>query len=231
MKRSNTFEGGTDTVAITAANSGGLSGDAFQAVTGTLCLYSAIQARGLLSMQIAEPGTYASAFVPWTTLGAITTDVWGRFYAWFPANPAATGLKLVDIRATAGAACGFVALQPTGRLQLLNAAQSGTAGGTVAIALNQWVRIEFRILPSTTVGTMTWWLYNTPDAPLGSHDDTATATGMVLGANVDAVRFGANTIAGPANLTWYMDELAISDAGQIGPTASGGGGGDLMGFL
>jgi hypothetical protein len=215
--RSNTFVGGTDTVAITTGNSGGASGDAFSAIQGTLCVYSVTQQLDGLAMQVAEPGTFATASCNWTTLGSLTTDLWARTYLWIPSAPA-TGLKIIDFRTSAAAASGFLFLETSGKVNMLNAAQTGVCIGTVNVALSQWVRIECRIRSATSSGQLEWRLFNSPDSTTA--DDTSSNSVAVLGANTDAARFGANTATGPITYTYYMARVAVSDVGWIGPAGS-----------
>jgi hypothetical protein len=218
----NTFESGqADGTAITTANSGGAAGDAFSAVTGAPPFSTAHAKSGSLAMKFDTTATFAQKHVDWTGFGiAADVDVWYRVYLYISANPA-SGPRLFCVRKSSPAGnSAFISITTAGKVQGMNAAQSGVATGTVSVALNQWVRIEFRVRSSTTIGQIEWWLYNTPDAPLGSHDDTASATGLVLGANTDGIMWGPNTVTGPANWVGWLDDPAVSTSGQIGPASS-----------
>jgi hypothetical protein len=124
------------------------------------------------------------------------------------------------VRTSAAANSAFLTINTgTNVLRSMNAAQSGVgSSGTVAITLSQWVRIEWRVVSSTTVGESEWWLYNTADAPIDSFDDHVATTGLVLGANTDGIRFGPTTANGPNSFVCWMDDVAVSTRGQIGPS-------------
>jgi hypothetical protein len=217
----NTFESGqADGTTITTGNSGGAAGDAFQVIAGTPKFSTSQAMRGTLSMQVDTTATYTAANGQWTGLGSLTGSVWVRQYCWFPSFPGVT-LRQTGVRTNAGVSA-FLGILTTGVIDPLNAAQAGNiCRGTVAVALNQWVRIEFRVVSSTTVGEFQWWLYNAPDAPVGSFDDTAATTTGVFGANTDALRFGADTVSGPNSYVYYTDDIAVSTVGQIGPSLLG----------
>lgn len=214
----NTFESGqADTTVITTGNSA-VGGDAFSTVLASPTYSTTQEHSGTLSMNVNTTGTYTETNAQWTGFGSILTSVWFRFYLYATANPG-SNLRICGIRTNA-ANSAFVNLRTTGIPQILNAAQAGSfCDGTVAITLNQWVRIEARILSSTTVGEAEYWLYNTPDAPITLFDDHVTsAATQVLGANTDQVRFGAVTASGPASYVFWMDDVAVSTTGQIGPS-------------
>jgi hypothetical protein len=213
----NTFESGQpDGTVITTVNSGS-GGDGFNVISGSPTFSTTQALRGTLSMRVDTTATYTQANVQWTALGSITTSVWFRQYLWLPSVPA-TILKTNNVRTNAGASA-WLSIFTTGVVDPLNAAQSGNiCRGTVAVATSQWIRIEFRVVSSTTVGEFQWWLYNTADAPLGSHDDTNQTTTAVLGANTDAIRFGADTVSGPNSYVFYTDDPAVATDGQIGPS-------------
>lgn len=215
---SNTFESGQpDTTVITAGNSGGAAGDAFSSITASPT-YSTTHAKsGTLAGRFDTTATYAEIHVDWTSLGSLTTNTWFRAYCYFTAAPSGANLRLFGMRTVAGN-CGFIAYNSTGKLESLNAAQTGAGPGSVNVAVNQWVRIEWRLLASTTVGEIEWWLYNTAEAPIGSFDEHVNNTGLVLGSVLDGVRFGGATASGPNSFVGWIDDVAVSSTGQIGPS-------------
>jgi hypothetical protein len=214
----NTFEGGTDTVVITTANSGGASGDPFDFVQGPTPepTYSATQARDTLSCVIAQPGSFSSASVRWEDLGSLTTSVYFRAYLWIPSTPG-SAMEILRARTSAAAGCASVAIAPAGGLRSRNAANTniGTLG-SVTVPSSQWVRIEWRVLASTTAGESEWRLYTDPDSTTIA--DTDTATSAVLGANLDQIMYGSTS--GPASYTWYFDDIAVSSTDWLGPAVT-----------
>jgi hypothetical protein len=181
--------------------------------------YSATQAHGgALAARIVQPATPAITFGEASGFGiAGGVDVFARGYFFFPALPAADA-QLFIFRTAAAANSARLRIASTGFISALNAAGNGTGtAGTVQVATNQWVRIEFRVNASTTVGQVEWWLYNNAESLTAS--DTASATAQVLGADTDALRVGTGS-ASPASFTFYFDDLAASTTGPIGPVAT-----------
>jgi hypothetical protein len=115
------------------------------------------------------------------------------------------------------ALCNAYEVTSGGFVRAINAADGVVAGttGAVQVALNQWVRIETRSLPSTTVGEVEWRLFNSPDSTWES--ETKSATGLVLAANSNVVDFGVHATAPTAPWTGHFDDIAVSDVGWIGP--------------
>lgn len=220
---SNSFEGGTDGVQISPANSGGASGNAFDNVTvgaGSVINYSNEQAaHGGLSCKIVTPATGQARTTPdWTGLGGGSSDIWFREYIYRAANPSATHY-ILGVRDTGGLACMQAGIRATGLLRWDNAAGAAILAldSTVAIALGSWNRFEWRVKASTTLGEIEWWLYTTMDAPIGSHaDHGGPATGLALAATADQLRFGMVTNA-IASDTSYFDDPGVSLTGPVGP--------------
>lgn len=223
MELRNSFEG-TDGTNITTSTPG--TGDALEATTvaaSTTLKFSTTQfAHGASSAQIVNgAGNTVTTVVERQGLGISSgSDLWWRGYIWAPALANASWTPL-RFRTAAATTCGDVRTTAANVFRAFNAAgtASGTAGTTTYPAAG-WCRLEGRIRPSTTAGELEWWLFNTMDAPIGSHDDHDVATGLVLGADVDAVRFGF-AASGPIGWTAYFDDQALSTIGQIGPYSSG----------
>jgi hypothetical protein len=225
ITRTNSFEGGSDGTSITPGNSGGASGTPFDVVTlgaGSTQNFSATHAaHGSLGMEIVTPAsTPLSTRVEWTGIGSLTGNLWIRFYLYRLALPSANFL-FTSVRNNAGAASGNFLISTNGKLNMQNAAgtSQGASTGT-AMALNQWVRFEIRILSSTTAGEGEIRMYNTADAAIGSETDSMNyGAAMVLGANSDQTRIGM--VTNPlASDTSYFDDLAISTVGWIGPAGT-----------
>jgi hypothetical protein len=220
----NNFEGGTDTTSITTGNSGGVSGDAFQLVTGTVCKFSSIQARGSLSMGMVDTPAAETHRVHWSGLGAITSNVYSRMYLWISAAPAGAPAFIDNVRTTAAQCAGLI-ITTGGKMQARNAANSAIVAslGTVTLPNAQWIRVEFRVLPSTTVGEFEWKWWSDPTS-IGAPDDTMVVTGQVLGTDVDAFLIGLTSTSPTPPWTIYFDDLKIATGDWIGPTPAPGGG-------
>ena len=214
----NSFEGGTDGVTISTSNSGGLSGVPFDAVTGALPVFTNVQAhRSLLGMRIVDAA--AVQHVDWTGMGSITTSVWFRFYVWMAALPTGASLYVIKFLNQAGGTCAWLRINTSGQIIMSNAADTGAFTGSVAINTNGWTRIEARVLPSTTVGELQFWMYKDPDSFTVS--DTALATSQVLAANMGQVQWGVVGTPIPTTpFTFYLDDLGVSSTGPVGPVAA-----------
>lgn len=217
----NTLEGGTNTTTISNANSGGASGDAFSTITGSPTFSTLQAAHGSLSARLAMGGTFAVTRLNWTALGSFTSSVYFRWYMRLPTTQTAGNMEILRVQ-TSAAAQSTVMWQnaTTGVIRFATAANSGIAAtlSTTALPNNQWIRIEARVLSSTTVGEVEWRLFLTPDSTTA--DETKSATGVALGANTDQVYFGLSNV-GPTNVDFFYDDLAVSTTDWIGPVSTG----------
>lgn len=217
MVRSNTLEQGVDGNDVTTLDAG--SPDSFNAISAVPPKYTNVQKHsGALSMRwVTQIGPQ---FCQYTPLGGITTDGWMRAYMFMPALPSDNNFYPLAFRTAADASCAILRILTTGVVQGRTADNSNAfAEGTVACATNQWIRLEWRVLPSVTAGTMEWRLYNSADS--SSPSDSASATGLVLGADLGSASYGLHTATVAAGMTVYYDDVDYSDVGWIGPTGAG----------
>ena len=211
---SNNLDLGVDGVDVTSGDPG--SPDSFNAVTGTPPKYTNVQARDTLSMRWVAQNNVQ--FCQFTGLGSITTNVYVRTYMYLPALPGDNNFYPLNFRTSADVSCAILRILADGTIQGRTADNSNAfAEGTISVATNQWVRLEWRVLPSTTAGTMEWRLYNNADSSTAS--DSASNAGIVLGANIDRHSIGLTTAGVAAGLTVYYDDIAVSSTGWIGPSA------------
>jgi hypothetical protein len=209
----NTLEQGVDGNDVEDADPG--SPDSFTSITLTPPKYTNLQAHsGALSMRWVTQAN--SQFCQWAGLGSLTSNVYFRTYLYLPSLPPDDEYYPMQVRTAADASCAILRVLSTGIIQGRTADNSNAfAEGTVAVATNQWVRLEWRVLPSTTVGTMEWRLYNSADST--SPSDSASNTGLVLGADADRIGFGTCLTAPAAGITHYFDDLAVSASDWLGP--------------
>src|SRR6266851_3113313 len=126
MLLTNSAEGITPSgTTVTTANSGGASGNAFDAVTvtssGQTCASDNAQAaHGALSIKLATGATAAGTFVRWTTSMGTQTTIWFRVYAYYQANPGSS-VRLWNATAS-GTSCGSVLVTTAGKLLFANSA-------------------------------------------------------------------------------------------------------------
>lgn len=216
----NTFEGGTDETLITTGNSGGASGNAFDAVTSgttTLTFDTARAKSGSFSMRVDSAASPVVGHADWTGLGSLTSSVYFRSYVYMATQDGSANDYFFRAQTAASGACAKFAIGPLGIVRAYDASETeiAAAQGTVAISIGSWARLEWRVLASTTVGQVEWRLFNSPDA--ATPTETKQATGLVLGANLDKCQFGIVDTTAPASYTKWMDDLAVSTGGWIGP--------------
>lgn len=214
----NSFEGGTDGVAVSTVNSGGASGDAFSNVVGggthtynddaPLPLTQA----GLMGATlVAASATQASFTIDWTT----KTEVWCRgYYAW--TAPPGTNTSIM-VLAASGVAGVQVQLMATGAIRMRDAG-SVTRYTSPVLASNTPHRLELHVVHSATLGRMELRIYSganvdgdTPNETIGS-----AVTNWNTAANSNSWRTGVVSSPGTGGLTLHVDDLAIDDTGWIG---------------
>ena len=223
---SNSFEGGSDGTTITTGNSGGASGDAFNNVTigaSCTCVFKNNPAGAGLTGQMTMPATAAATHVDWTGMGSLTSAVFFRMYLRKSGTPATTWFWPLEGLNNAAARCFGLAIRTNDVIRIDDASGTEVVAlrGTQAIPNNQWVRIEAKVVPSTTVGTVEWRLYLSADSTTIS--ETLNAGSLVLGANLDQVMFGnISSPTGMNNLNWHYDNLAVSTVDWLGPAVVAG---------
>jgi large repetitive protein len=216
---SNGFEGGTPGTALTAANSGGGSGTALNATScasGTIGYSAAHVAHGSVSAVLSP--TTSTCFLEWskTAIKTSSTNAYGRADIYLTGNPTAATIlaKLQDVSFNQDAK---ISLTTAGKIRLADAAGTTQATFTNSIPLNQWVRLEWHLVTSTTAGSIELRMYSGDSTtPIESH----LVTGLNTGAGFQAEQIGdvlAQTA--PLGMTIYLDDLAYGTAGWLGPAS------------
>jgi hypothetical protein len=215
LLRSTNLETGVNGADVSTLDPG--SPDSFNAITATAPKYTNARSHSS-SLSLFWSAQANVQHVDWTGLGGGTSDSWYRFYLNLPSLPSDNNYYPFQVRTAADSASAILRILSTGIIQMRDSTNSQIGSdGSIAVATNQWIRLEVRVRSSTTVGQMEWWLYNTTDAGIGSHTDTQSVSGVTLGANSDRVNFGTNVAAPAAGITHYFDDLAVSLNQQIGP--------------
>lgn len=225
----NSFEGGTDgagaTGAITALNSGGGSGNAFNGLqgpaAGATLAYSKAQAHsGTLSLQVAMGGTASPTSVFWSTSRGSLTDDYIRSY-WYCTNlPTVNGAQ---IRWYSGALAfmGSLAWTATGAWAIQDNTGAPVFNSTTLVPAGEWCRIEARKHADTSAGYINLRIFkgtnlegSTPDEEVGTAltwaDSAATSARVDFGMPGSA----ANQ---PNGGSWFLDDLAAGGADYWGP--------------
>lgn len=215
------FETGVAAANLAATDPG--SATAFQAVTPsggyTFTYDSSIKHSGSLSAVCVNPGVAGTCYALWdsTVHGTNSTVTeYGRAYMYFEAFPSNTVQPFIFINAALSATCCRIQVNTTGITTLLNSAGTTIATFTNAVSVGQWIRMEWSIFPSTTVGVFEVKLFNSAESTTAT--ETQTVNNAVLAANVGALRFG--TGSGNTNNTkkLYFDDVVFGATAYPGPT-------------
>lgn len=220
----NSFNGGSDGTSITAANSGGTSGNAFDFVQGGGLVFTNAQSHSG-GMAIRGVDLTGSNWVEWDSLGSLTGAVYFRWYLYISGTPATNAYYSIRLRSSTPADFGFLKVNTSTRYLETVAFDLGGMGdtGSVAVATGQWVRVEWRVVAGASgAGNSQWKLFNTADSTTPSDTNPGDGSGMWFAANCDQALFGMPSAVLPATpFTVYMDDIAVSTTDWIGPTQAG----------
>jgi len=200
-------------------------GDRFNQATvpgdGTMIYDAARAALGSQSAKIATVTAGTPAF-GWNenspVLGTLT-DHYGRAYLYLTGNPS-VNLAWLACQLT-GASCSRIIVTTTGKLQINDSANTLAGGpGAVSLTPNQWVRVEWHFVHSTTVGMGEVKLFNTPGS--ATPDETIT-TPANKNMNSSANRVIVGIINSAANIgPYWLDQIVAGIQGAYpGPAPLG----------
>ena len=172
-----------------------------------------------MAAKVSTGATSASAFLRWSMSLPPMTDHYGRVYAYFTAFPAAA-IRLIRWQNTGGGSLsGFIQLGTDGKLSGENVCR-GLGRPRHRNLPNQWVRIEYRVIHSATVGQMEIKLFNSPDSTTATDSATSAANLNTL-TEADDARFGVT--ANVANVTaFWLDDIKAGYSSYPGPAQSPG---------
>jgi hypothetical protein len=224
--KTNTFEGGSNGTTISAVNSGGASGSAFNTVTvGSGNTFTFANDSGKVTQTLGGKWTFGGTAVGsavWTGLGSLTAKTWFRGTFVASALPTVGNwFGIFQTNVAAGTRCAAIALRTDGKIQVYDAAGVGSSSSvsSTRLSANTLYRLEFAITPGVGgTGIVEWWLYDSATAGAANFIEHNTTSGLTLGANIDQFQIGVDVT--PANVSgisgWY-DDLAISTVDQLGP--------------
>ena len=210
VKLRNGFEGGTNAIDMTPSNSGGVSGDAFTAVTPTTPFTNAQAHSGVLSMGL--PATAILGYGRWAFTA--TKNVAVRTYHRLSGAISATDFDVMQVRV--GGATNIATIRisgystPTGALRL-RVGSSNAWTATAALPLNTWFRVEVLIEQGTggADGRMRLAYFLGDDTT--AVQDSGWITGLALGGGgtgIDSVVLGKTS--GAASPASFMDDAAAN---------------------
>ena len=210
----NSAEGGTNSVTVTPANSGGASGNAWNSVSGTGAItYSTTTvARGTLGYRI-EQAASATSTLSWN-LSAVT-EYYGRCYMYFTGFAGSTQVIIRSFKSDFVTECWRADLLSTGQVRLRDSATNILALTTQTLSPGVWYRLEWHTISGVANGTLDFTIYTADQTtPLYSYVNTACNTG----SETSLVQFGPgfSTVTLPV---MYTDELALDADDWLGVAA------------
>lgn len=209
-------EGGTDGAAVTSGNSGGVSGNAWDSVTGAPTFDSA-HAYGSLAYKFDLAASSTSRQLIWSSALGTQSEVWGRFYLWTGAAPPVTN-RVGIVRGLVGGGQAFrITWETDGTIAFRDAGNGITGGGTMvtsaALPSNQWVRVEFHAIPLSSTGTAELRVYHNADSTTATQTLSTTSSNMVAG--VDSLQWGA-FVGATCTATFWLDLINANTTGFPG---------------
>lgn len=208
---SNTAEGGTHAVIVTAGNSGGASGTAFSTVVGSGFSYSnAFANTGTLSYRY-QGGSGVTRSGGLLSAGEGSTIASARAYIYLPTLPSTTNY-LINISADPANLIGAaLAISSTGKLGIAMNTGGATAIGDVTMPTNTWIRVEYYYNSAAGNAVARWYLGHDTQ-----HQDSVVEIGTPENTNLTGAFFGKFLNTQPTSL-FYMDNVAFRAYSGVAP--------------
>lgn len=166
-------------------------------------------AHGLLSAELAGSGTRMTWNLP------NPTDHYGRVYIYTPSIASNFTFLIVDKPLFTGAATISVI---GGKITAADSV-GGTSTGVVDVATNQWVRIEYHIVHSATVGQIEVKLFNNAESVSPSDVITSPANRNTA-TDAAGVRFCLSGWVGPINMDTIVANATAYPGSAVIPPVS-----------
>lgn len=214
----NGFEGGTSGTTISAANSGGASGNPFDTVTiqaTCTAAYDATHAaHGSLSAKFATGATTGTSLAEWTTSEGTQTTIYYRLYAYFTAG-ASPDARIFAARSGASHAASFLVHGTT--LEISYTAGFTSQNFATPLPVNTWFRIAGYVIGDPSAGAISASLYLPMDSPTPL--ETKTVTGVNTVGALTQYWFGQSNNSASSGPFW-LDDVGISSTGPLGPSGA-----------
>lgn len=208
----NTFEGGVPAATITVGNSGGASGDAFNAVAivaGGTATYITPGFRGARAGRFASGATAGVVQAEYTSSIDVAGagKVYGRCRFRLPVLPGdATGVRVMVLADGTGSFRASLHINNAGKLSIRGPAGTALVTSTFTYTANTWCDVGFAVLVvSATVGQIEAKIYS---AGVEIETMTSTANQNTLGAG-GVFRLQNGMVRSLANTTVDLDDLAF----------------------
>jgi len=220
-QRSNTFDGGSAGTVITAGNSGGASGNAFDIIVtntpATEPAFSSAQvANGLFSGVFSQSAAAADfCLARWSALGDMT-EAFGSFCLYITGNPAGT-VSVCHTQTTAGGQLGRLRLLSSGLIAIGDTSGTLVATSATAAVINGWTRYDWRWQASPNQFTL-----RISTSVTGSPVEEITGT-MNSTTAYGRQEYGMSQALGSGSFTYYLDNLFAGYTDWITPYVTSGG--------
>ncbi|MFD9949816.1 hypothetical protein ACFWYW_55895 [Nonomuraea sp. NPDC059023] len=214
VQRANSLDAGTNAATISTSNSGGASGNAFDAITGSP-RFSNAQVFGGSGLSAFNPTSGADCHMDWSGVTQPGNTFCARFYMYLVSATSGTQRVFVLIGASGVTSAVWIFNNRTLRLYT-GFSTAVVAQLTTPVPIGQWVRVEMRwTIDVSGNGTGEIWLYTNPNST--THTDYAISSvvawpnGKPGGAEWHLQR--------DAGGYWHTDLIAVA-ANKIGPAGT-----------
>lgn len=215
----NSAEGLSAGTTVTTGNSGGASGNAFDAVAigglATLVADNAQVGNGIMAYKVATGATVTTALAEWNASGGTNTSEFYRIECYIPPGELITaGWRPVAFRASGGHAASLL-FQTNGTIQIsIGTAFSSVVTFTTPAPIGVWFRVEGWITGDASAGAVSAALFLTLTARIPVELRTITAlntTGVLIN-----YWYGQNNSSANSGPFWF-DDIGASPLGYLGP--------------
>lgn len=217
------FETGTNTNAIATTDTGDATAwDGILAIGGGSNVYDNTHVFDgtLAAKSVSGSGQTGLA---WHT-GSLT-EQYGRIYLWVDSATITSSQTVIFAGVWGGGRNGRIDLAFISaghiKLRLIDAPASGQQTGSVDVALDQWVRVEWHMVHSATVGQIEAKLFNDPASTSPSETVSSPAT-WNTGTATTLYVFGAKAEGGTSGFAVWMDAIVGGATTWPGPLPTTG---------
>ncbi len=216
----NNANGGSNGMAVSYTTTGGaVSGEDWDFIsigTNGNITYADKPARGALSYKMALGATVTGVKLEWQNFQTSST-AYIRLYVYLPSLPSAS-FRFIELTDSTQLAWSL-GLRSDGKLSIRDSANTSMTVSTTSLPVGRWLRLEARIIANATTGSSVVKIYTEADSPYPAETMTSASTFNTApnGTGIELLRCG---IVGSAtsNYTYYLDDIAISNSGYLGPS-------------
>lgn len=225
IKLQNTAAGGTNSTAASTSNTGGASGNPATGVpigTGTVTFSNAESFHSAgLSYLCAVAGSSTTAQFQWNSsvITSTPTTAFGQVAIYLTAYPTVATVEIVRFFTSGGTQLGAIGILTSGKLCTKNAAGTTVTTAASALPLNQWIRIDPKLISSATAGGV--YADAFVNAPLtGTVADASYSAEDALTQNTNGgacqqVSYGI--CLSTTSFSYYIGQIGFSDTAPLGP--------------